>query len=92
VWSLGYTGKGRIALGIDTGIFPDHPAFENRFLGNYKPLSQCWYGFNNTWPFDISDHGTHTMGTTIGFKSRFNDTIGVAFNAYFIAADPIVSN
>ena len=92
LWSLGYTGRGRIAMGIDTGIFPDHPAFENRFLGNYLPLSQCWFGFNNTWPFDISDHGTHTMGTTIGFKSRFNDTIGVAYNAYFIAADPIVSN
>jgi subtilisin family serine protease len=92
LWSLGYTGKGRIAMGVDTGVFPDHPAFENRFLGNYRPLSQCWYGFNNTWPFDISDHGTHTMGTTIGFESRYNDTIGVAFDAYFIAADPIVSN
>lgn len=92
LWSLGYSGKGRIAMGIDTGVFPDHEAFENRFLGNYLPLSQCWFGFNNTWPFDISDHGTHTMGTTIGFRSRYNDTIGVAFDAYFIAADPIVSD
>ncbi|MDA3866568.1 MAG: S8 family peptidase [Salinivirgaceae bacterium] len=92
LWRLGYTGKGRLAFGVDTGIFPDHPAFGNRFLGNYLPLSQCWFGYNNSWPFDITDHGTHTMGTILGFKSEMNDTIGVAFNARFIASDPIVGN
>lgn len=92
LWNLGYTGKGRIAFGVDTGVFPDNPAFENRFLGNYLPLSQCWFGYNNNWPFDITDHGTHTMGTTLGFLSAYNDTIGVAFNARFIASDPIVGD
>ncbi|MFO7864334.1 MAG: S8 family serine peptidase, partial [Salinivirgaceae bacterium] len=92
LWRLGYTGKGRLAFGVDTGIFPGHPAFGNRFLGNYLPLSQCWFGYNNSWPFDITDHGTHTMGTVLGFKSEMNDTIGVAFNARFIASDPIVGN
>ncbi len=92
LWAMGYTGKGRIAMGIDTGIFPGHPAFGNRFLGHYFPLDQCWFGYNNDWPFDISDHGTHTMGTTLGQANGYYDTIGVAFNAYFIAADPIVSS
>lgn len=92
LWEVGHTGKGRLAFGVDTGVFPENPAFENRFMGNYFPLSQTWFGYNNNWPFDISSHGTHTLGTILGFKSPNNDTIGVAFGARFIASDPIVSN
>lgn len=92
LWQVGYTGKGRLAFNIDTGVFPENMAFENRFMGNYFPLSQTWLGYNNNWPFDISSHGTHTLGTILGFKSPNNDTIGVAFGARFIASDPIVSN
>ncbi len=94
MWALGYTGRNRIGMGIDTGVMYKHPAISKNFLGNYLPLSQCWFGYNYPTPFDISSHthGTHTMGTIMGLVESTHDTIGIAFNAKWIAADPIVSN
>jgi len=62
-------------------------------LGNYQPINQAWYAVDAPTPVDkSSSHGTHTTGTVLGLEQATNDTIGVAFNAYFMAADPIVDN
>lgn len=93
MWALGYTGAGTIALTFDTGVWPDHPAHSNRFLPNLMPLQATWFGFDSPLPIDkSSSHGTHVSGTILGLDPATADTIGVAFGAYFIATDPIVSN
>ncbi len=95
MWRLGYTGRNRIALGVDTGVKKNHPAIADRFIGNYRPLNQAWFGYNNPTPEDValsSFHGTHTIGTVLGLDKNTNDTIGVAFNAYWMASDPIVTS
>lgn len=95
MWNLGYTGRNRIAMNIDTGVSVEHPTLGDRFLGHYLPLSQCWLGFEHPYPYDIdrsSFHGTHTLGTMIGLDAATADTIGLAFNAFWISTDPIVTN
>lgn len=95
MWNLGYTGKNRIALGYDTGVNFLHPAIADRFLGNFMPLSNVYHTmYDFQYPVDISpsSHGTHTLGTVLGLDKQNNDTIGVAYNAYWMATDPIVSN
>lgn len=93
LWALGYTGKSRKLYSIDTGVWKDHPALKDNWLGNYQPLTQAWHAVDSKVPVDKGNsHGTHTTGTVLGLDTTFNDTIGVAFNAYFMAADPIVTN
>jgi|TARA_R110002167_G_scaffold59586_1_gene168862 hypothetical protein len=93
LWAMGYTGKARKFYSIDTGVWPNHPAISNAWLGNYQPINQAWYAVDAPTPVDkSSSHGTHTTGTVLGLEQATNDTIGVAFNAYFMAADPIVDN
>ena len=43
LWAMGYTGKGRKYLNYDTGMWPDHPALADAWLGNYQPLDQAWF-------------------------------------------------
>jgi len=91
LWDLGYTGKGQKILNLDTGIWPDHPSMKGRFVGQRAPLDQAWYPFDLFVPGDKDNsHGTHTNGTSIGLDSANQDTIGMAFNSYFMATDPIV--
>lgn len=93
MWELGYTGRGTRLLSFDTGVWTEHPALGNRFMGEYKPLAQSWRGFFSSTPIDkANSHGTHTIGTMAGLDTATNDTIGLAFHAYFIATDPIVAN
>ncbi len=90
MWALGYTGRGTVIYGYDTGVWPNHPAFSNRYMGLFYPPGQCWYGFWNAAPTGVlNNHGTHTLGTAIGLDKSINDTIGVAFEAYWIATDII---
>jgi bacillopeptidase F len=93
MWALGYTGRNLIFMSMDTGVFTDHPAISNRYLGNFKPQNQVWYGVNNVEPTDhaSSSHGTHTTGNVLGLVDETNDTIGLAFGAYWIASDPVAS-
>lgn len=92
MWALGYTGRGRLVYDYDTGVWPTHPAFSERFLAHRYPMDQCWYGFfSNTPNGNISDHGTHTLGTIAGLVEETNDTIGVAFGSYWIANDFVTS-
>ncbi len=93
LWAMGYTGRGRLGHSVDTGVWPDHPAISNNWLGNYRPLDECWYAYDTQFPGDKSgSHGTHTIGTTMGLDRATNDTIGVAFNARFIASDPVATS
>lgn len=93
LWAMGYTGKARKHFNIDTGVWKDHPALAKNWLGNYEPYSQSWHGVDSPVPVDkSSSHGTHTVGTVLGLDTITDDTIGVAFNAYFMASDPIVVN
>lgn len=91
MWNLGYTGRNRRAMLLDTGVWPSHPAFKGRFLGDRFGNDQAWLGFDFQQPGDKPNtHGTHVIGTILGLDAANNDTIGVAMNAYFIATDPIV--
>ncbi len=94
LWEKGYSGRNILFLSMDTGVFPTHPAISENFAGNYFPLSQCWYGVRSPEPVDNagSSHGTHTTGTVLGLDPATKDTIGVAFNAKWIASDPVASN
>ena len=92
MWSLGYTGRGRLAYNYDTGVWPSHPAFSNRFIGERFPMQQSWIGYFNSFPNgSIQNHGTHTLGTIAGLVESTNDTIGVAFGSYWIANDFVTS-
>lgn len=93
MWSLGYTGLNRKLYTVDTGVWPTHPAIADNWAGNHLPVNQVWYGFDSEQPGDKPNaHGTHVTGTVLGMDPNTNDTIGVAFNAHFIAADPIVQD
>ena len=92
MWALGYTGRGRLAYNYDTGVWPNHPAFSNRFIGDRFPMQQSWTGYFNSFPNgSIQNHGTHTLGTIAGLVESTNDTIGVAFGSYWIANDFVTS-
>lgn len=94
LWALGYTGRGRLVLSFDTGVWPQHPAIQRQFLGLYRPLAQAWKTYHGVQePADKSgSHGTHTIGIMLGLDPTQHDTIGLAPNAYYMAMDPIVVN
>ena len=93
LWEMGYTGKGLLVFNYDTGVWPEHPAFADNFFGNHYPMEQCWDGYFADLPNGhVSDHGTHTLGTMTGLISETNDTIGIAFNSYWIANDFVTSS
>lgn len=92
IWSRGYTGKGRKALIIDTGIWPNHPSIADAWEGKRKPAQESWYGFDSPIPKDKGNsHGTHVTGTVLGLDPKNKDTVGVAFDATFMAADPVAT-
>ena len=92
MWERGYTGKGRKALLIDTGVWPGHPAIADAWVGNRRPIDESWFGFDSPVPKDKGNsHGTHCIGTVLGLDPANNDTIGVAFDASFMAADPVAT-
>jgi subtilisin family serine protease len=93
LWAMGYTGRGRVAFTMDTGIWPDHPTFGDRFLGNHLSMNSAWMGFDNPTPVDKGNsHGTHVTGTMLGLDRSTHDTIGSAVNAYFIVSDPVATS
>jgi subtilisin family serine protease len=93
MWAMGYTGRGTMAYSVDTGVWPNHPAIKRQYKGNRFPLSETWLAWDLEFPGDKSNsHGSHTDGTILGLDTLTNDTIGSAFNAYFIATDPVVGS
>lgn len=92
LWNMGYTGKGLLVYDYDTGVWPEHPAFSNRYIANRFPESQAWYGHFRDFPNGIvSNHGTHTLGTMIGEGLASGDTVGIAPKTYWMACDLVTS-
>jgi bacillopeptidase F len=93
VWhELGYSGTGTLIGGLDTGVDGTHPALTDRWRGNWHPWDECWrdaLGGGTTFPTDYHGHGTHTMGTMTGAGHATGDTVGVAFDAWWIADNSI---
>lgn len=97
VWSTyGVTGAGAVAANVDTGVQYNHPALVNQYRGNRGGgvFDHNYNWFNSApnatcpdpnTPCDDNGHGTHTMGTEIGFDGGANQ-IGVAPGAEWIAA------
>lgn len=95
VWNLlGYTGAGRLLANCDTGVDGTHPALRTRWRGHNgeHPWQECWLDVidGDTWsPTDTHGHGTHVMGTMTGLGAATGDTIGVAWDAKWIACNAI---
>lgn len=93
LWQMGITGKDVIVMNLDTGVDGTHPALASRWRGNDPgvPASAAWFdpSEGSSFPIDPGPspggHGTHTMGTITGLDIATNDTIGVAFEAKWIA-------
>jgi subtilisin family serine protease len=94
LWAQGITGQGRIVMGIDTGVHPNHPALNFKWRGNHVPSNQAWFdpSGGTTTPSDCDGHGSHTMGTMTGWSPTTGDTVGVAPDAEWIAAKTICSS
>lgn len=98
LWAQGYTGKGRVVCGIDTGVRGTHYALASRWRGLHVPWPQAWFDPRGlaTLPADIGasppSHGSHTMGTMCGADPVHGDTVGVAPDAEWIAAYGIGSS
>ena len=101
VWTdFGVRGEGVVVANIDTGVQYNHPALVNQYRGNnggtfnhnynwFDPSRVC--GNPSLAPCDNNNHGTHTMGTMVGFDGGANQ-IGVAPGARWIAAKGCESN
>ncbi len=86
-WRMGLTGKGRLVCNFDTGVDGTHEALQASWRGaNGGSVSESWFDpYTSTdFPTDSRGHGTHTMGTMVGVDGA--DTIGVAYEAQWIAA------
>ncbi|MDP2188037.1 MAG: S8 family serine peptidase [Sphingobacteriaceae bacterium] len=88
LWARDYTGRGRLGMNSDNGVTLQHPSFSSRWRGNFVPASHAWYGPGTTPNAcdNNNHHGTHVMGTMVGLQLNTFDTIGLAFNAQWIAA------
>ena len=90
VWNLyGVRGAGIKVANIDTGVQWNHPALINQFACPGQPTNQnCWKDPANICgaggACDNYGHGTHTMGTMIGWDGGANQ-IGMAPDATWIA-------
>jgi bacillopeptidase F len=90
MWTRGYTGRGRSVYIFDSGIWDEHPTFSQRYLGLRRPQNAAWFGLFAAEPSGAqSSHGTHVLGTVAGLEKATADTIGVAFNSYWMANDLI---
>lgn len=86
LWRLGYTGYGTKALIIDSGGDATHPSLDVNYIGLYDTPNASYRHGGGDEVRDCGDHGTHVAGTILGLDRRTNDTIGVAFNANWMAA------
>jgi serine protease AprX len=95
-WSLGFTGRGAVVAGQDTGYQWNHPALMGSYRGwdgSTAVHDYNWHdaihsgggicGHDAPAPCDDSGHGTHTMGTMVGDDGGTN-RIGMAPGARWI--------
>src|SRR4029077_4971644 len=96
VWAQGFTGQGVVVGGNDTGYRWTHLALKNQYRGwdgSAADHNFNWHdsihsgggtcGADSQVPCDDDGHGTHTMGTMVGFDGGSNQ-IGVAPGAKWI--------
>ncbi|MCE7960641.1 MAG: hypothetical protein DYH06_22290, partial [Acidobacteria bacterium ACB2] len=96
VWALGITGAGVVVGGADTGIRWTHQALLPRYRGSGIGLPKHDYnwhdsihsgggvcGANSPVPCDDDGHGSHTIGTAVGWDGGTNQ-VGVAPGAKWI--------
>jgi hypothetical protein len=90
VWALGIRGQGSVIANIDSGVRHTHQALVNQYRGN---LGGGSFDHNYNWldpdggsatPIDANGHGTHVMGTMVGYDGNANE-IGVAPDSEWIA-------
>jgi subtilisin family serine protease len=90
VWALGIRGQGTVIANIDSGVRYTHNALVNQYRGN---LGGGSFDHNFNWldpdggtvaPTDTNGHGTHVMGTMVGYDGGANE-IGVAPESEWIA-------
>ncbi len=91
VWNdYAVRGEGIVVAEIDTGTQWDHPALVDQYRGwngttadhNYNWFDP--YGQSPDVPADTQGHGTHVMGTMVGYDGGENQ-IGMAPGAQWIA-------
>ncbi|WP_127502179.1 S8 family serine peptidase [Actinoplanes solisilvae] len=91
-WAMGATGAGITVSNLDSGVQFDHPALLQQYRGT-KPDGTVDHNYN--WmatrgsctgaPCDDNGHGTHTMGTMVGYDGV--EHVGVAPDARWIATN-----
>lgn len=83
LWGMGFTGQGVVVANMDTGVDSSHPALASKWRGG----GNSWFDpYNDTpAPYDLSGHGTATMGVMVAGNTGDN-LIGVAPDAKWIAA------
>ena len=83
LWSMGFTGQGVVVANLDTGVDISHSALASKWRGG----SNSWFDpFNSSpVPYDLSGHGTATMGIMVAGNTSDN-LVGVAPGAQWIAA------
>jgi subtilisin family serine protease len=91
VWAQGINGSGIVVANIDTGVRYTHQALVNQYRGTlgggtYDHNYNWWdpYAATQTFPNDVHNHGSHTMGTMLGDDGAANQ-IGMAPAAKWIA-------
>lgn len=92
VWNeYGITGEGVVVGFIDSGVLYTHEALVGSYRGNnqngtfnhnYNWFDAIAYSINT--PEDVHGHGTHTLGTAVGYTDE--NQIGVAPGAKWITA------
>ncbi len=91
LWRMGITGEGTLVCNLDTGVDGSHPSFADRWRGNLPDVDpeDAWYDpyGHTTFPVDDDGHGTGTMGCITGADHATGDSIGVAPDAMWIAAN-----
>lgn len=93
MWRNGYTGYGTKILCIDSGVDPFHEALDRQNAWHNRDIEEVWIGTEGeAFTYDCESHGTHVIGTSVGLARENEDTIGVAFNAEWMAGNPIGCN
>jgi len=85
LWEMGYTGAGSIVMTVDSGVDWLHPSLTGKYQGIYFAEGQSYTGAAIEGPTDCDGHGSRVTGGMCGLDRITNDTIGVAFNATWLA-------
>ncbi|MEM8535945.1 MAG: S8 family serine peptidase [Chloroflexota bacterium] len=90
VWSdFGVMGEGIVIGQSDSGVDWEHPALQEQYRGIDGDHTYNWIDpwNNQPEPYDLSGHGTHTLGTMLG-----SNGIGVAPDATWFGCANLVRN